>query len=206
VVFDPEISKSWEAGAKFQLAGGALTGTVSAFALQKDGVLAADPANPGFSLPIGRAASNGLEVDLAGRLGGLDVLLSYAYVDAQWRSRVLDPNFSLAIRPGDRLINIPEHSLNLQASRAWTIGPRELRLGGGLQYVGDRLGETATTFELPAHTLARLFGSLRLSDTVEITGEVSNLFDETYYLNSFASLWVQPGPPRTGSVGVRIRF
>jgi iron complex outermembrane recepter protein len=206
-VFDPEISKSWEAGAKFQLAGGTLSGTVSAFALQKDGVLAADPANPGFSLPIGRAASRGLEIDLSGQLpGSVDVLFSYAYVDAEWRSAVQDANFSLAIRPGDRLINIPEHSLNLQASRAWTIRPGELRLGAGLQYVGDRLGETATTFELPAHTLARLFGSLRLSDFVELTGEVSNLFDETYYLNSFASLWVQPGPPRTGSVGVRVRF
>jgi iron complex outermembrane receptor protein len=35
---------------------------------------------------------------------------------------------------------------------------------------------------------------------------VQNLFDETYYTNSFATLWVQPGAPRTGSVGVRLRF
>lgn len=206
-VFDPEISKSWEAGAKFQLAGGTLTGTAAIFALKKHNVLAADPVNAGFSLPIGRAASRGLEFDLAGQLAGsVDVLLSYAYIDAEWRSAVLDPNFSLAINPGDPLINIPKHSLNLQASRAWQLGLGELRLGAGLQHVGKRLGETATTFTLPSHTLARVFGSLRVSDSVEITGEVSNLFDETYYLNSFASLWVQPGLPRTGSLGVRVRF
>jgi len=206
-VFDPEISKSWEAGAKFQLADGALTGTVAAFALKKRNVLAADPVNAGFSLPIGRAASRGLEIDLSGKLPGeVDLLLSYAYVDAEWRSAVLDPNFSLAIRPGDRLINIPKQSLNVQASRAWQLPAGELRLGAGLQHVGKRLGETATTFMLPSHTLARLFGSLAVTESVELTAEVSNLFDETYYLNSFASLWVQPGPPRTGTIGVRVRF
>lgn len=206
-VFDPEISKSWEAGAKFQLAGGAVTGTVAAFALKKHNVLAADPVNAGFSLPIGRAGSRGFELDIAGQLPGfVDTLISYAYVDAEWRSAVLDPNFSLAINPGDRMINIPKNSLNVQASRAWQIAVGELRLGAGLQHVGKRLGETATTFMLPSHTLVRLFGSLRVSDSVEVTAEVSNLFDETYYLNSFASLWVQPGPPRTGTLGVRVRF
>jgi iron complex outermembrane receptor protein len=206
-IFDPEVSKSFETGAKFSLLDNALTGTLSLFALRKSNVLAADPANPGFSVPIGKAGSKGVELDLAGKLPGkVAFMLSYAFVDAEARANVLDPNFALSVRKGDRLINIPRHSLNAQISKGIAIGDRELRLGSGMQHVGRRLGETATTFTLPAYTLVRLFANVQLTSNVEITGEVKNLFNETYYTNSFAAFWVQPGSPRTASVGVRFRF
>ena len=206
-IFDPEVSRAFEAGLRFTLLEGDLSGTLAVFSMRKSQVLAADPANPGFSLPIGKAGSQGLEFDLNGRLpGGIEALLSYAYVEAEARSDVLDPNFSLQIRKGDRLINVPRHSLNAQLARDFTLGETEVRLGAGVQDVGERLGETATKFELPAYTLVRLFGAWRATERVEVFGEVQNLFDETYYTNSFATLWVQPGAPRTGSVGVRLRF
>lgn len=206
-VFDPETSKSIEFGAKVSLLDGALNGTVSVFGLDRSNVLVADPANPGFSIPLGRAGSQGIELDVSGRLPGkVEVLLSYAFVDAEARANVLDPNFALPIRIGDRLINIPRHSLNAQISKGFVIGTRELRVGAGIQYVGDRLGETATTFTLPAYTLVRLFGTVPLTDSLALTGEIRNLFDETYYTNSFATLWVAPGAPRTGSIGIRARF
>lgn len=206
-VFDPETSRSFEGGVKFALLNNALTGTIAYFQLNKANVLAADPGNPGFSLPIGKARSQGVEFDLAGRLpGDVDMLLSYAFVDAEARSNVLDPNFSLQIRTGDRLINVPRHSLNLQASRKFRLAGTDLRLGAGVQHVGKRLGETGTTFELPAYTLTRLFANWSPTQSVEVFGQISNLFDTTYYTNSFASLWVQPGAPRTASGGVRVRF
>ena len=206
-VFDPETSKSIEGGAKLSLFDGALNGTFSVFSLRRDNVLVADPANPGFSVPLGRAGSDGVELDINGQLPGkVDVLLSYAYVDARAQADVLDPNFALPIRVGDPLINIPRHSLNAQISKDFRIAARTWRLGAGVQHVSDRLGETATTFTLPAYTLVRLFGNVQLTENVALTGEVKNLFDVTYYTNSFAALWVAPGAPRTGSVGVRVRF
>lgn len=205
-LFDPEVSRSIELGAKFDLAE-KLTGTVAVFDLTKSNVLAADAANPGFSLPIGKAGSRGLEVDLTGELpGGVELLLSYAFVDAEARADVLDPNFSLQINRGDRLINIPKHSFNMQLAREFTLGDSTLRLGSGVQHVGKRLGETATAFELPSYTLVRAFASWRPSDHLEVFGEVRNLLNEQWYANSFANLWVQPGAPRTASVGVRVGF
>jgi iron complex outermembrane receptor protein len=35
---------------------------------------------------------------------------------------------------------------------------------------------------------------------------VSNLFNATYYTNSFAQLWVQPGQPRAATASVRYKF
>jgi iron complex outermembrane recepter protein len=206
-LFDPETSKSAEIGAKFGLFDDKLQGTVSLFTLSKSNVLAADPGNPGFSLPIGKARSRGLEVDLNGKLpGDIDLWFSYAYVDAEARANVNDLNFGLAIKIGDPLINVPKHSLNVQASRAFAIGDTRLTLGGGVQYVGERLGETGTSFVLPDYTLARLFAAWRVQENVEIFADVTNLFNTTYYTNSFAQLWVQPGTPRAGSVAVRFSF
>ncbi|OYU15026.1 MAG: TonB-dependent siderophore receptor [Alphaproteobacteria bacterium PA4] len=207
-IFNPETSRSAEAGAKLNLLDGKLTGTVALFTLSKDNVLAADPSNPGFSVPIGQARSRGLEVDLNGKLpGDVDLLFSYAFVDATARAAVLDPNFSLNIRVGDRLINIPRHQFNVQAAKGVQVtDDLKLTLGGGVQHTGGRLGETATQFFLPAYTLARLFVRADISQKVELFAEVSNLFNATYYTNSFAQLWVQPGQPRAATVAARVRF
>lgn len=203
--FQPEESESAEIGARFSMAG--LDATLSLFSMSKSNILTADPVNAGFSIAIGEAESRGLEFDLAGELpGNVDVLLSYAHIDARASRDVLDFNFGLAIRAGDRLINVPENSLSLMASRDFDVGGNELELGGGLQYVGKRLGETATNFELPAYTTLRLFGTYELSDELELFAEVNNLADEEFYTNSFARLWVAPGAPRNATLTLRYSF
>ncbi|WP_313395526.1 TonB-dependent receptor, partial [Sphingobium yanoikuyae] len=206
-IFDPETSESIEAGVKLTALGGALTGTLSVYQLTKDNVLASDNNNPGFSVAIGKARSRGIELDVNGHLpGDIVILLSYAYTDAEAREAVNDPNFATQILPGDRLINIPDHVLNIQVAKHFEVGGREAQLGAGMQYVGERLGETGTDFTLPSHTLFRLFGSVDLIEGVELFGTISNLFDETWYASSYSSVWVQPGTPRTATVGVRARF
>jgi iron complex outermembrane recepter protein len=203
----PETSKSFEIGSKFSLFDGGLNATIALFNLKKNNVLAADLANPGFSLPIASARSRGLEIDIAGTLpGDVNLAFSYTYLDAEARANVFDPNFSLQIRRGDLLINIPKHSLNSQISKDFALGDRKLRLGAGVQHVSKRLGETATTFFLPSYTLVRLFGNIEVAEGIQLFADVKNLFDETYYTNSFAQLWVRPGDPRTATVGVRVKF
>jgi iron complex outermembrane recepter protein len=203
----PETSKSFEIGTKFSLFDGDLNATIALFNLKKNNVLAADLANPGFSLPIASARSRGLEIDVAGKLpGDVSLAFSYTYLDAEARADVLDPNFSLQIRKGDPLINIPKHSLNTQISKDFALGERRLRIGAGVQHVSKRLGETATTFFLPSYTLVRLFGNVEVAEGIQLFGDIKNLFNETYYTNSFARLWVRPGDPRTATVGVRVKF
>lgn len=206
-IFDPEQSESLEAGVKLSLLGGAITGTLSAFQLTKNNVLATDPDAPGFSLAIGKARSRGAELDLAGTLPGrVEVLVSYAYVDAESRSEMVDPNTSFALRPGDALVNIPKHNLNMQVARTFAFGEREAQIGAGVQYVGKRRGETGSDFMLPAHTLFRVFGKVDLIENVELFGSITNLFDKHWYANSYSPLWVTPGAPRTGTIGLRAKF
>lgn len=206
-IFDPETSTSKEVGAKLTLLGGRLNGTVALFQLDKRNVLASDTNNPGFSVAIGKARSRGVELDIGGRLpGNVDVLLSYAYIDAEARSTLLEPNFNFQIRPGDPLINIPDHNLNVQVAKRFAIVGRGAQLGAGMQHVGERSGETGTAFTLPSHTLFRVFGDVELTKGVTLFGTVQNLFDRHWYANSYHPLWVQPGTPRTATIGLRAGF
>ncbi|MCA3691994.1 TonB-dependent siderophore receptor [Aquidulcibacter sp.] len=205
--FAPEESESFEVGSKITLLDGDLEATLAAFSMTKTNILTADPVNAGFSLAIGEAESRGLEIDVTAELPGeLDLRVSYAYVDAQVTKDGLDPNFAALIRKGDRLINVPEHTVSALVSKEFELGGRELELGGGLLYVGERLGETATTFELPAYTTLRLFATYDLTDDLELSGQVNNVADTTFYTNSFSRLWVAPGAPRSVTLALRYSF
>lgn len=207
VIFDPEVSKSKEVGLKLNAFGGRLGGTLAFFQIDKSNVLASDNANPGFSTAIGKARSRGIELDLNGTLPGeIEVLFTYAYIDAEARSSVLDPNFTLQIEPGDPLINIPDHTFNVQASKRFELGDRSANAGAGVQYVGERAGETGTEFTLPSHTLVRVFADVEVIEGLKLFGTIQNLFDEKWYANSYHPLWVQPGAPRTAAVGLRASF
>lgn len=205
--FDPNTSTSMEGGLKFLLAGGDLSGTVSVFKIEQDNILVSDPVNAGFSIAGGEAESKGLEADLQGRLTEtLSVWVSYAYVDASLKNDVLDPDFALPVAAGSRLLNVPEHALSLQLTQEVELAGRSLTYGGGLVYVGKRLGEIGTNFELPDYTLLRAFAAYDVTPSLTLRAEVDNLVDETWYANSYSQLWVQPGTPRSFRVSAAYRF
>jgi iron complex outermembrane recepter protein len=202
--FDPETSRSIEVGAKLSMGG--LTGTASLFRLNKGNILTSDIANPGFSIAVGEARSQGFEFELSGRLpGAIDGLFSYTYLDAEVVSGTRNAN-GVTISPGDRLLNVPKHTLSAQASRRFNVAQRDLNVGAAVLHVSSRLGEVGTTFQLPAYTTVRLFGSYALTDNVEASVVVNNLFDETYFVNSYARMWVLPGAPRTALATLKLRL
>ena len=41
---------------------------------------------------------------------------------------------------------------------------------------------------------------------VTLFGTIANLFDANWYANSYSQLWVQPGAPRTATLGFRAGF
>jgi iron complex outermembrane receptor protein len=201
VAFAPETTKSYEIGTKFETPEKNLSGTIAFFKTDKTNVLTADPVNAGYSLAVGAARSKGAEVDVTARLPlSLRVTVSYAYVDAFISKSLLDPDFARPLAAGSPLINVPAHSGNLLLFRDFALGERMLSLGGGVNYVDKRLGETGTTFFLPSYTLVKLFGTFEVTEKLKLSAEVNNLFDKVYYPSSYAQLWVNPGIPRTWSV------
>jgi iron complex outermembrane recepter protein len=205
--FQPELTKSYEVGAKYQSADGALNGTISLFKTQKTNILTSDPANAGFSLAAGSAESRGVEVETYGKLpGDINFNLSYSYLDAFFTTTLLDPDFARPITPGTRLLNIPANSGNLLLSRDFAIMDHVLKLGVDVNYVSRRLGETGTSFYLPSYSLVKLTASYNLTKSIDVYAEVNNLMDKVYYPSSYAALWVNPGAPREYNVRVAYHF
>ena len=203
--FEPNRSKSVEAGAKFSVAG--LDANVAVFRVQQSNILVVDDPSAFTLAAIGRASSRGVEVDVQGELArGLTLWGSYAYVDARTGNTFNDANFGVPVPAGSRLLNVPEHTLSLQLVKALTLAGRPAQVGGGLLHVGDRSGEFTTAFELPAYTVARAFASVEVAKGTTLRVDVDNLFDTTYYTNSFSALWVQPGSPRSVRASLAWRF
>ena len=203
--FEPNQSTSVEAGAKFSLGG--MNGTVAVFQVKQKNILVAADASAATQLAIGKARSQGLEIDLQGEITkDLSLWASYAYVDAKTSNTFNDPNFGVAVPAGSRLLNVPKHTLSLQLVNSMAVAGRGLQFGGGLLYVGQRSGEFTTNFKLPAYTVARAFAAYGLTKSTTLRLDVDNLFNETYYTNSFSALWVQPGTPRSARVSAAFKF
>ncbi|RVQ69146.1 TonB-dependent siderophore receptor [Croceicoccus ponticola] len=202
--FVPETSTSYEAGLRFTSNDDAINATLAVYSMKKDNILTSDPAGSGQSVAAGAAKSKGLEADVTANLpGDLSLIANYAYTDAEWSTTGGDKDFGLAINPGDPLINIPKHQANLLLTKGFDLGTAgRATIGGGVNYVSKRLGETGTDFYLPGYTLVRAMASYEPDESVRLSVNVTNVLDETYYPASYHRWWVMPGAPRaiTGRV------
>jgi len=205
--FEPNQSTSAEVGVKFTLNDGALFGTVAVFKVEQDNMLVVDDATAFTYAAIGEAQSKGIEIDITGELTDtLEVWASYAYIDATIENSFFDANFGYTVEAGSSLLNIPEQQLSLQLVKSAALYGKAIKFGGGLIHVGKRNGFFGTDFELPSYTTARAFVNYDVTDAIDITAEVNNVFDETYYTNSFADAWVQPGTPRNVKFSASYKF
>ncbi|MDG1858691.1 MAG: TonB-dependent siderophore receptor, partial [Emcibacteraceae bacterium] len=199
--FDAEETTSYEVGVKFQNASGSLNGTVSGFYMEKTNIITADPVNSGFTTAAGDARSKGIEVDLNGLIGeNFRYLLSYAYIDAEFTKGAADKDFIREILAGDPLINVPKHSGSVTLIYDATIGDMAASFGTSAQFVGTRLGQTATDYMLPSYELVKIFASIEPIENFRLTLTVDNLFDTNYWPQSYGDLWTVQGRPRTYSI------
>ncbi|OLH87757.1 ligand-gated channel [Xanthomonas oryzae pv. oryzae] len=207
--FAPEKSRSLETGLKYVQPGDGLEATVAAFRIDKKNVLSLDPADTSFSLPVGEMRSQGVELDLLGRLTPhLAASVGLAYTDPQvTRSSAAAAGTGLA--EGRRFPNVSRFSGNAFLNYEQPLtGKRSAAIGMGVSHTGERLGsvDSNTDFVLPAYTVWRVVGHYDLSDRLRLYAKVENLTDRRYAAFSYSEQWVYPGAPRSWTVGVHLRF
>lgn len=83
-VLSPQTGEQFEGGFKTTFFDGRLNSNVAYYHLTKQNLAIRVPGQP-FSMPIGEARSQGVEVDIAGEIAkGLSLILTYAYTDAKY--------------------------------------------------------------------------------------------------------------------------
>ena len=207
--FAPEEGRSKELGVKWESATRDAGATLAVFDIRKRNALTSDPLNPGYSIAAGEVRSRGMDVDFSGQIGGAwRANGSLSWLDAE----VLRDN-TLVV--GSRLLNIPRVGASLLVLYDGMAAGRRYGIGAGLSHVGRRLGEARTArqvaagqgvLSLPAYTTAKLVAYWQLNSRLRLSLDVDNLFDRTYYPNSYQSTWVTPGAARSIVLGVQAKY
>lgn len=196
----PEQATSWEVGTKVDLASG-LSGTLALFDIHKRNVLVSQfNAATGLTdwRTSGKARSRGVELDMTGQIGKRwNVIASYAFLDAKTTD---DPQYA-----GNRLANVAQHAAALSAVYDFgqIFGGDRFRLGGGVNYVGNRPGDSANSFWLPAYTIFNAFATYETrigGQKVRFQLNAKNLFNRVYYPSAVNQLAVAVGDARQVSL------
>ncbi|WP_231101405.1 TonB-dependent siderophore receptor [Pseudoalteromonas luteoviolacea] len=206
--FEPEKSQSLETGIKFTIANDTVRLNAALFKAEKSNILTVDPVNEGFSAALGKAQSNGVELDLAWDISNqTELSVSYAYTKAETANDMVNLDWGVQLPAGSQLINIPEHSANVILRHNRTLAGYPVDFGAHVQYVGTRLGETINPdYTLPAYTLVNLFFNVELTQDLGLQLKLDNAFDERYYANSYSHMWTMPGQPSKYSATLKYQF
>lgn len=203
--FEPETAQQYEAGFKTELLDRRLTSTVAFYHLTKQNVLTRDPLNPAFSIPVGEAQGQGIEVDIAGQItDSLSLIATYALTD----SEITKDDFG---NQGNRFFNIPEHAGSLWAKYEFHNAPLSgLSLGAGVFLVGQRECDNTNTCELPGYGRVDAFAAYKWTlGPTRLTAQlnVNNLIDKTYFESGgYGFRQAIPGAPRSFFGLVRVEF
>ncbi|NSL86060.1 TonB-dependent siderophore receptor [Chitinophaga sp. Mgbs1] len=206
VAFKPLESDLKEAGVKTTWLQDMLQVNVALFEINQRNLLmnANDPADVNKLTERGAQRSRGIEVEAAGFFTpSWQFNAGYSYVDAVITA---DNNAALT---GQRVQNTPQHSAGLWTRydirrSKWFKG---LGAGIGVQYSGDKLPWYIRDFVIPAYTIAdaALYYTPPGSH-VQLAMNVSNLFNQTYWVGAQSYLRLFPGTPRNIMFNVTYRF
>lgn len=204
--FDPITSDLKELGAKASLFNNSIQVNAALYEINQRNLLmnANDPTNPDLLVPRGAERSRGFEMDIAGYLlPNWQLNASYSYIDAEIRN---DRDKSLI---GARKQNTPVHS-----GSVWTrynfkqqSGLKDLGIGIGFQYSGDKIPWFTRAFTVPAYTLldAAIYYTPNKSN-MQIAININNLTNEEYWLGAQNYLRLFPGAPRNVMLTATYKF
>jgi catecholate siderophore receptor len=185
---EPEKSRTYEIGAKWEGYGGRLLVNTALF--RTDKVNARTPGLPGEPATVldGKQRVGGFELGITGKLtANWSIIGSYSYLD----TKVRESNTSAEI--GNRLGNVPDHSGSL-----WTVYelPFGLELGGGARYVGTRYTNVANTRRIDDYWVADATMAYQFDGGLSVRVNVFNLFDERF-IDQVGGGHFVPGPGRS---------
>lgn len=187
----------------------------------------------GYFQNFARTRNQGVDAQWQGRFGALSMQAAYSLLDATYEAadtlRIGERN--VAVRPGTRQAGLPRHSFKLAAD--WRASPA-FSIGGDMQLVSGRVlqgnedgliddGGSRADLSLPGYALLHLRAAWRLRSGIELLMRVNNVFDRRYETygalaetvfdangvltgDERDAVFVAPGAPRSGFVGLRARF
>ncbi|CDG82367.1 TonB-dependent siderophore receptor [Janthinobacterium agaricidamnosum] len=200
--FKPTRGEQYEAGVRYQPAGGTLLLSAALYQLTQTNVQTPDPVAPDdYSVQTGEVRSRGLELEAKGSpLRDLELVAAYSYIDAK-TTKTNNPD-----ELGARQISVPRNTASLWLHyRLAGLGAAPLQAGAGLRYVGERPGNIFGVPPEPAYTLLDTVLSYDLGHW-KYALNVNNLADKRYVPSPCYGRGCTYGQPRTVALSASYRW
>ncbi|WP_166442745.1 TonB-dependent receptor [Phragmitibacter flavus] len=198
VNLDPEESRTFELGTKWDLFEDRLSLTGAIFRTEKTNARTSDPTDPvAVTVLDGEQVVQGFEIGFAGSITDWwRVFGGYTYLD----SEVEDSANVLEI--GNQLSNTPEHSFSF-----WTVFdlPYGFELGGGANFVDSRFNNNLNARQAPSYWLFDAMLGYKVNDNLSFRFNVYNIGDERY-IDRLGGGHFVPGVGRTFALSASVKF
>lgn len=201
-ILQPEIAEQYEVGFKTSFFNDRLISSVAFYDLTKQNLSVRIPGTI-YSEAIGKARSQGVEIDISGRVtDGLSLIASYAYTDAA----ILKGN-----NQGKQLWNVPRNAGSFWAKYdLQQEALRGLSVGAGVYFQDQKQGDNANSYQLPGwgRVDALVKYSLPVAKTkTTFQFNIENLLDHEYYTATMNDRFsVNVGQPRTFMGSIKVEY
>lgn len=192
VDLDPQENESLELGLKWDLLGRGLLLDTSVFRIKRTNAYVSDPLNPGLNTEAGNEQVQGFSVSLNGSIGDImQMLVGYTYLDDERENTLTGAKGNMD--------NVPANSFNFWLN--WAANSK-LGLGAGARYVDQRFWGTKS---VPDYWAFDAMGRYRLSDTISLKLNLTNITDE-FYFDQLHGWHVFPGHSRGAVFSVNFDY
>jgi catecholate siderophore receptor len=197
VDLEPEKSRTYEIGSKWDVAGGGLSLTGALFRSEKTNARTpgVNPGDPPTVL-AGEQRVDGVELGVAGRVGNWTAFANYAFMS----SDIVSSNTAAEV--DNALALTPENTLNVWTTYTF---PWRLSIGGGVQYMDSVFRNATNSAEVPSYWLINALVSYDVNRHLTLRFNGNNLADEEYVDRVGGGHYI-PGPGRSIQVSAGFRF
>lgn len=178
-VLDPREGRQHEVGVKGEFLGGRLNASLALFRIRDENRAYADPANPGFYLPLGEVESKGWEAEIVGSPApGWDVSAGYTRLDTRYLKHQ-----TLAGEPISYWY--PRHTVKLWSNYRFQEGALAgFSVGLGVQAASKSASGTSTATvaarEQDRYAVVNAQLGYRIDRHVAVSLALNNAFDAKY--------------------------
>ncbi|MDX9674723.1 TonB-dependent receptor [Pseudomonas zeae] len=195
---EPETTKNYEIGTKWDLLNDRLSLTADIFRTEKEN--ARVQVDTTSYENAGKTRVQGVELSASGKITEKwQVFAGYAFMD----SEQVDGGPLGKANDGNELPNTPKNSASLWTT--YQVTPK-LTIGGGAFYVDDVYGSVANTTMVDSYVRYDAMAAYKLTKNVDLQLNVQNLTNETYYDKAFSTHFANQAAGRTALLSTNFHF
>lgn len=203
---DPEESRTFEIGTKWDLLSDRLNLTAAIFRTEKQN--ARIQLTPTTYSNIGESKVNGLELGLNGKITDKwGISAGYTYLDSEATKNGVSCRGATCtdqtVFNGNAMPNVPKNSATLWTT--YQVLP-QLQLGAGAVAMDKVYGDLANTKYVPGYVRYDAMARYNVNKNVDLQLNVNNLSDERYFTKAYASHYATEAEGRSAVLSVNFKY